>query len=87
MGNWPGKADTARAGILTRLDRRNDAVEAYRRAALTANAAERRYLRRRLRESGAEAQQHVVDKLSPQSTERAMKKRPKVPIELPYTPE
>lgn len=55
MGNWPGKADIARAGILTRLDRRNDAVEAYRRAALTANAAERRYLRRRRRESGAEA--------------------------------
>ncbi len=56
MGNWPGKADTARAGILTRLDRRNDAVEADLQAlTLTANAVERRYLRRRRRGSGAEA--------------------------------
>ncbi len=43
----------ARADILRRLGRRQEAEEAYRRAlALTANAVERRYLRRRLAELG-----------------------------------
>lgn len=43
----------ARADILRRLGRAKDAAEAYRRAlALTANAVERRYLRRRLAELG-----------------------------------
>lgn len=43
----------ARADLLRRTERRHEAVEAYRRAlALTANAVERRYLRRRLREMG-----------------------------------
>jgi RNA polymerase sigma-70 factor, ECF subfamily len=46
----------ARADILRRLNRRREALEAYRRTlTLTANAVERRYLRRRLRELGAEA--------------------------------
>ncbi len=41
----------ARADILRRLDRSQEAAEAYRRALdLTANAVERRYLRRRLAE-------------------------------------
>jgi len=41
----------ARADILRRLDRSPEAAEAYRRAlSLTANAVERRYLRRRLHE-------------------------------------
>jgi RNA polymerase sigma-70 factor, ECF subfamily len=43
----------ARADLLRRMERRQEASEAYRRAlALTANAVERRYLRRRLREMG-----------------------------------
>jgi RNA polymerase sigma-70 factor, ECF subfamily len=43
----------ARADLLRRLGRSQDAAEAYRRAlGLTANAVERRYLRRRLREMG-----------------------------------
>jgi RNA polymerase sigma-70 factor, ECF subfamily len=42
-----------RADLLRRMERRQEAAEAYRRAlALTANAVERRYLRRRLRETG-----------------------------------
>ncbi|MDE3178655.1 MAG: RNA polymerase sigma factor [Acidobacteriota bacterium] len=44
----------ARADILRRLGRAQDAVDAYRCAlGLTANASERRYMRRRLRELGA----------------------------------
>lgn len=45
----------ARADLLRRLQRHSDAVEAYQRAlALTANAVEQRYLRRRLHELGCE---------------------------------
>jgi RNA polymerase sigma-70 factor (ECF subfamily) len=41
----------ARADILRRLDRPHDSAQAYRQAlSLTANAVERRYLRRRLAE-------------------------------------
>ncbi|HEV2245108.1 MAG TPA: RNA polymerase subunit sigma-24, partial [Terriglobia bacterium] len=48
----------ARADLLRRLGRRQEAAEAYQRTlALTANAVERRYLRRRLRETGAASQQ------------------------------
>jgi len=54
-----GKLDTyylfhaARADLLRRMGRSQEAVEAYHRAlALTANAVERRYLRRRLAELG-----------------------------------
>jgi len=48
----------ARADLLRRMGRRQDAAEAYQRTlALTANAVERRYLRRRLRETGAASQQ------------------------------
>jgi RNA polymerase sigma-70 factor, ECF subfamily len=44
----------ARADILRRLGRSSEAAEAYRRAlGFTANAVERRYLRRRLEEVGA----------------------------------
>jgi RNA polymerase sigma-70 factor, ECF subfamily len=44
----------ARADLLRRMERCQEAAEAYRRSlALTANAVERRYLRRRLREMGA----------------------------------
>ena len=44
----------ARADILRRLKRNSDAIEAYNRAlTLTANAVERRYLRRRVAELGA----------------------------------
>ena len=43
----------ARADLLRRLSRKAEAIEAYRNAlALTANAVERRYLRRRLSELG-----------------------------------
>ncbi|HZT69222.1 MAG TPA: RNA polymerase sigma factor [Terriglobia bacterium] len=55
-----GKLDTyylfhaARADLMRRMGRSQEAVEAYHRAlALTANAVERRYLRRRLAELGA----------------------------------
>jgi RNA polymerase sigma-70 factor (ECF subfamily) len=45
----------ARADILRRLGRSQEAAEAYRLAlGLTSNAVERRYLRRRLQELGAE---------------------------------
>jgi len=48
----------ARADLLRRMGRRQEAAEAYRRTlALTANAVERRYLRRRLRETGTASQQ------------------------------
>jgi RNA polymerase sigma-70 factor (ECF subfamily) len=41
----------ARADLLRRLDRKEDALDAYRRAlAMTANAVERRYLERRAAE-------------------------------------
>lgn len=44
----------ARADLLRRLSRREEALIAYRRAlSLTANAVERRYLRRRMNELGA----------------------------------
>ncbi|HET9178462.1 MAG TPA: RNA polymerase sigma factor [Terriglobia bacterium] len=47
----------ARADLLRRMGRRQEAAEAYHRTlALTANAVERRYLRRRLRELGAASQ-------------------------------
>jgi RNA polymerase sigma-70 factor, ECF subfamily len=46
----------ARADLLRRMERRKEATDAYRRAlALTANAVERRYLRRRLREIGEDS--------------------------------
>ena len=48
----------ARADLLRRMGRLQEAAEAYQRTlALTANAVERRYLRRRLRETGAASQQ------------------------------
>ncbi|HEX5413414.1 MAG TPA: RNA polymerase sigma factor [Terriglobia bacterium] len=47
----------ARADLLRRLGRRHEAAEAYQRTlVLTANAVERRYLRRRLRELAAASQ-------------------------------
>jgi RNA polymerase sigma-70 factor (ECF subfamily) len=47
----------ARADLLRRLGRFGDARAAYERAlGLTANAAERRFLRRRLVEVGSEAE-------------------------------
>lgn len=46
----------ARADLLRRMEQRPEAAVAYRRAlALTANAVERRYLRRRLREMGEDS--------------------------------
>lgn len=46
----------ARADLLRRMKRRTEAVVAYRRAlALTSNAVERRYLRRRLQEMGEDS--------------------------------
>jgi RNA polymerase sigma-70 factor (ECF subfamily) len=47
---------SARADLLRRLDRRDEAAEAYRRAvALTSNPAERAFLERRLREVTADS--------------------------------
>ena len=47
----------SRADLLRRMGRRQEAAEAYHRTlALTANAVERRYLRRRLRELGVASQ-------------------------------
>ena len=56
LSNYP-YLDAARAELLRRLGRRSEAAAAYRNAlALTANAPERRYLERRLREVGSEVE-------------------------------